>query len=57
MLALLPVLTATGRGADIMIPMALPSVGGMFFVLLSLVSVPILVSAVEERKLKRSLKR
>jgi copper/silver efflux system protein len=28
-LALLPVLTATGRGADIMIPMAIPSVGGM----------------------------
>jgi copper/silver efflux system protein len=27
-LALLPVLTSTGRGADIMIPMAMPSVGG-----------------------------
>src|SRR5690606_2339079 len=28
-LALLPVLTSTGRGSDIMIPMAIPSFGGM----------------------------
>lgn len=50
-LALLPILTATGRGADIMIPMALPSIGGMFFVLLSLITVPVLFSWVEERRL------
>lgn len=50
-LALLPILTATGRGADIMIPMALPSIGGMFFVLLSLISVPVLYSWVEERRI------
>ncbi len=48
-LALLPILTATGRGADIMIPMALPSIGGMLFVLLSLVTVPVLYSWIEER--------
>lgn len=41
-LALLPVLTATGRGSDIMIPMAIPSVGGMLFVVLTLISVPVL---------------
>jgi copper/silver efflux system protein len=28
-LALLPVLTSTGRGSDIMVPMAIPSFGGM----------------------------
>ena len=28
-LALLPVLTSTGRGADVMVPMAIPSFGGM----------------------------
>jgi Cu(I)/Ag(I) efflux system membrane protein CusA/SilA len=28
-LALLPILTSTGRGADIMVPMAIPSFGGM----------------------------
>lgn len=49
-LALLPVLTSTGRGADVMIPMALPTVGGMLFVTLSLFTVPVLYSWIEERK-------
>jgi Cu(I)/Ag(I) efflux system membrane protein CusA/SilA len=53
-LALLPVLTATGRGADIMIPMAIPSLGGMFFVLLSLFTVPVLFSWLEEARLARA---
>lgn len=47
-LALLPVLTSTGRGADLMIPMALPSIGGMFFVLLALFTVPVLYAVVGE---------
>ena len=51
-LALVPILTATGTGADIMIPMAIPSVGGMFFVLLTLFSVPVLYCWVEELKWK-----
>ena len=34
-LALIPVLTSTGRGADIMVPMAIPSFGGMVFVVLT----------------------
>jgi copper/silver efflux system protein len=50
-LALLPVLTATGRGADIMIPMAIPSVGGMSLVLLTMFTVPVLFAWVEERAL------
>ena len=50
-LALLPVLTATGKGADLMIPMALPTVGGMSFVLISMFVVPVLYCAVEEHRL------
>jgi len=49
-LALLPVLTSTGRGADIMIPMAIPSVGGMSLVIISMFTVPVLYCAVEERR-------
>jgi copper/silver efflux system protein len=56
-LALLPVLTSTGRGSDIMIPMAIPSIGGMLFVLLTLFSVPVLYCLIEERKLKRKTAR
>ena len=51
-LALLPVLTSTGRGSDIMLPMAIPSVGGMSLVLLTMFSVPVLYCLVEEIKLK-----
>jgi Cu(I)/Ag(I) efflux system membrane protein CusA/SilA len=50
-LALIPVLTSTGRGSDIMVPMAIPSVGGMVFVFLSLFMVPVLYAWLEERKL------
>ncbi|NNF81770.1 MAG: efflux RND transporter permease subunit, partial [Flavobacteriaceae bacterium] len=35
-LALLPILTSTGRGSDIMIPMAIPSFGGMLIALITL---------------------
>jgi Cu(I)/Ag(I) efflux system membrane protein CusA/SilA len=52
-LALLPVLTATGRGSDIMIPMAIPSVGGMTLVLLTMFTVPVLFAWSEERRLAR----
>ena len=44
MLALLPVLTSTGRGSDIMIPMAIPSFGGMLIALMTLFVVPVLFS-------------
>lgn len=52
-IALLPVLSASGRGADIMVPMAIPSVGGMLAVLLSLFVVPTLYCLHEEWRLKR----
>lgn len=43
-LALLPVLTSTGRGADIMVPMAIPTFGGMAVALITLFVVPVLYS-------------
>ena len=52
LLALLPVLSSTGRGADIMVPMAIPVFGGMLFVLISMFIVPVLYSAIEEKKLQ-----
>ncbi len=51
-LALLPVLTSTGRGADIMVPMAIPSFGGMLLALITLFIVPVSYSWLKERKLK-----
>ncbi len=53
MIALLPVLTSTGRGADIMIPMAIPTFGGMAFALVSIFIVPVLYCMREERRLGR----
>jgi Cu(I)/Ag(I) efflux system membrane protein CusA/SilA len=52
-LALLPVLTATGRGSDIMGPMAIPSFGGMLVVLISSFVIPVLYSWRAERQLKK----
>lgn len=51
-LALLPVLTSTGRGSDIMIPMAIPSFGGMLIALITLFVVPVLFSWKAEIKIK-----
>ncbi|KAA3654589.1 MAG: AcrB/AcrD/AcrF family protein, partial [Calditrichaeota bacterium] len=51
-IALLPVLTSTGRGADIMIPMAIPSFGGMVIAGVSYFLVPVLYAMREERKLE-----
>ncbi len=54
-LALLPVLTSTGRGADIMLPMSLPSFGGMAFEVITLFMAPVLYCWVRERRLAKSL--
>jgi len=54
-LALLPVLTSTGKGADIMVPMAIPSFGGMLIEVLTMLVVPVLYCAVKEFKLKRGI--
>ncbi len=55
-LALIPVLTSTGRGSDVMVPMAIPSFGGMTVVIVTVFLVPVLYSAIAEYKLKRSSK-
>ena len=47
-LALIPVLTSTGRGSDIMVPMAIPSFGGMLVVLISVFIVPVLYCWLKE---------
>jgi Cu(I)/Ag(I) efflux system membrane protein CusA/SilA len=52
-LALLPVLTSTGRGSDIMIPMAIPIFGGMIIDITSYFIVPVLFSWKKEFQLKR----
>ncbi len=51
-LALLPVLTSTGRGADVMVPMAIPSFGGMTIELVTLLVVPVLYCLAMEIKFK-----
>ena len=52
-LALIPVLTSTGRGSDVMVPMAIPSFGGMTVEVITMFVVPVLYCAVEELKLRR----
>lgn len=54
LLALLPILTSTGRGSDIMIPMGIPSFGGMLIALITLFVVPVLYSWRQELKLKNT---
>ncbi len=50
-LALLPILTSTGRGSDIMIPMAIPSFGGMTIQMITMFTVPVLYCIWQEWKL------
>lgn len=52
LLALIPVLTSTGRGSDIMVPMAIPSFGGMTIEIMTMLVVPVLYCWVMEWKLK-----
>ena len=47
-LALLPVLTSTGRGSDIMVPMAIPSFGGMILAVTTAFVVPSLYCGAAE---------
>ncbi len=51
-LALLPILTSTGRGADVMLPMAIPSFGGMLFQTITMFTVPVLYSLWKEWNLR-----
>ena len=47
-LALLPVLTSTGKGSDIMVPMAIPTVGGLSIAIITLFMVPTLYCMAQE---------
>ena len=53
-LALLPILTSTGKGSDIMIPMAIPAFGGMTVALITLLMVPVLYSIIRQRQLNQT---
>ncbi|HLP04459.1 MAG TPA: efflux RND transporter permease subunit [Paludibacter sp.] len=51
-IALLPVLTSTGKGADIMIPMAIPTFGGMIIQVMTIFVVPVFQAIWREKIIK-----
>lgn len=53
-IALLPVLSSTGKGADIMVPMAIPTFGGMIIQIMTMFVVPILQSFWREGAIKKN---
>jgi len=53
-IALIPVLTSTGKGSDIMVPMSIPSFGGMIIQVMTMFVVPVLFCMWQERKVKRN---
>ena len=52
-IGLMPIFWATGRGADVMQPMAIPAVGGITAQLITGLIAPVIFCAVEERKWRR----
>ncbi len=52
-IALLPVLTSTGKGADIMVPMAIPTFGGMIIQVMTIFVVPLFQAIWRERAVSR----
>jgi Cu(I)/Ag(I) efflux system membrane protein CusA/SilA len=55
-IALLPVLTSTGKGADIMVPMAIPTFGGMILQVMTIFVVPLFQAIWRENEAGRSKK-
>ena len=53
-IALLPVITSTGKGSDIMVPMAIPIIGGMLIAILTIFVVPVLYSIWQESLYKKN---
>ncbi len=53
-IALLPVLTSTGKGSDIMVPMAIPTVGGMVIQVMTIFVVPVFQAIWRENAVKRN---
>ena len=56
-IALIPILTSTGKGSDIMVPMAIPLFGGMTIEVLTMFVVPVLYSMWQEAKVTKELKK
>ncbi|MBS0010593.1 MAG: efflux RND transporter permease subunit [Bacteroidales bacterium] len=56
LIALLPVLTSTGKGSDIMVPMAIPLFGGMLIAVLTMFVVPVLYSMWQESVIRKEIK-
>ena len=56
LIALIPVMTSTGKGSDIMVPMAIPTFGGMLFQGIAIFIVPVLYSMWQENKIKKLIK-
>ncbi|MDN4167014.1 efflux RND transporter permease subunit [Cytophagales bacterium LB-30] len=54
LLALIPVLTSTGKGSDIMVPMAIPTFGGMVIQIMTIFVVPVLQAYWRETVVSRS---
>lgn len=52
-IALLPVLTSTGKGADIMVPMAIPTFGGMIIQVMTIFVVPVFQAIWRENAVRR----
>jgi len=55
-IALIPVLTSTGKGSDIMVPMAIPSFGGMLIQVITMFVVPVLYCMWQEGLVKKNNK-
>ena len=55
-IALIPILTSTGKGADIMVPMAIPTFGGMLIQVMTMFVVPTLYCMWQERAVTRQIK-
>ena len=54
-LALIPVLTSQGKGSDVMVPMALPTFGGMTIDIITIFVAPNIYCLVKEFEFKRGL--
>ena len=53
LIALLPVLSSTGKGADVMVPMSIPTFGGMLIQTMTMFVVPVLQCWWRENALKK----
>lgn len=53
LIALLPILTSTGKGSDIMVPMAIPTFGGMLIQSMTMFVVPVFQCLWRERAIRK----